>query len=132
MSLRETPSQTVGPFFAIGLEPCAASEGVALTGRVLDGEGQPVPDAVVETWAPFGRSLTDTDGRYALTVAPGPYATLRVFARGLLNHVTTRAYFEAGAMPDDVPEDRRATLLVDGGKFDIQLQGDHETVFFAI
>ena len=55
-----------------------------------------------------------------------------MFARGLLNHVTTRAYFDAGAVPDDVPEHRRATLLVDGGEFDIQLQGDHETVFFAI
>ena len=132
MKRPETPSQTVGPFFAIGMAPHEAAGAIALTGRVLDGEGRPVPDAVVEGWAPFARSLTDADGRYALTVAPGPYATLRVFARGLLNHVTTRAYFDAGAVPDDVPEDRRATLLVDRGEFDIRLQGDHETVFFAI
>ena len=63
MSLPETPSQTVGPFFAIGMAPHEVAEGIALTGRVLDGAGEPVPDAVVEGWAPFGRSLTDADGR---------------------------------------------------------------------
>lgn len=57
--LGETPSQTVGPFFSIGLsgegENVLISDGVAgvrirLVGRVLDGEGQPVGDALIELW----------------------------------------------------------------------------------
>lgn len=57
--LGETPSQTVGPFFSIGLsgegENVLVSDGVAgdrirLVGRVLDGEGQPVGDALIELW----------------------------------------------------------------------------------
>ncbi len=59
-----TPSQTVGPFFAIALPwpdgpnvvPDAAAGALVVTGRVLDGAGAPVPDALVETWqaAPDG------------------------------------------------------------------------------
>ncbi len=57
--LGETPSQTVGPFFSIGLsgegENVLVSDGVAgdrirLVGRVVDGEGQPVGDALIELW----------------------------------------------------------------------------------
>lgn len=59
MSLRTTTSQTVGPYFKIGLQwlNCdnLAGEGVAgerfiVQGRVLDGDRVPVPDAVVEIW----------------------------------------------------------------------------------
>ena len=61
-----TPSQTVGPFFSIGfdwmnranLTEGSAGEHVAIRGRVLDGDGQPVPDAVLEIWQ------ADADGRY--------------------------------------------------------------------
>lgn len=59
-----TPSQTVGPFFAIGLPwtdgPYVVPEGtpgaITIGGFVLDGAGEPVPDALVETWqaAPDG------------------------------------------------------------------------------
>jgi protocatechuate 3,4-dioxygenase alpha subunit len=101
--LPETPSQTIGPFFAVGLlwpdGPEVVAEGtpgaVTVGGRVLDGAGQPVPDALVETWqadpagrfahpddprgAPpsgfrgFGRCATDAGGRWAVrTVKPGP------------------------------------------------------------
>ena len=95
-----TPSQTVGPFLAIALSwpdgPYVVEEGtpgaVWLRGRVLDGEGEPIVDALVETWQAdtqgrfdhpddprgavpgfrgFGRSET-VDGEYAvLTVKPG-------------------------------------------------------------
>ena len=62
MSSSETPSQTVGPFYAIGLPwaggRLAVAEGtpgaVAITGGVFDGEGEPVPDALVETWQLLG------------------------------------------------------------------------------
>jgi len=89
-----TPSQTVGPFLAIGLpwpdgpdvvDP-ATPGAITISGRVLDGASAPVPDALVETWqaAPdgsfahpddprgggdphfrgFGRCATDGQGRY--------------------------------------------------------------------
>jgi protocatechuate 3,4-dioxygenase, alpha subunit len=105
MAESSTPSQTVGPFFSIGLSwpdgPFAVPEGtpgaVWLRGRVVDGAGEPVPDALVETWQAdpdgrfdhpddprgratrsdgfrgFGRSGTDAGGRFAiLTLKPGP------------------------------------------------------------
>src|SRR6266478_5266825 len=59
MSHVPTPSQTVGPFFSIGLSAlcreqieCGSGEGkrVVIRGRILDGDGQPVPDAVLEIW----------------------------------------------------------------------------------
>lgn len=60
MSYVPTPSQTVGPFFSIGLsELCreniecgAQGKRVTIRGRILDGDGEPVPDAVLEIWQP--------------------------------------------------------------------------------
>jgi protocatechuate 3,4-dioxygenase alpha subunit len=103
MSLQLTPSQTVGPYFAIGLTwddgPYVVEEGtegaIWIRGQVTDGEGEPVPDAVIETWQAdpdgrfahpddprgpsggdfrgFGRAGTDAEGRYGiLTLKPGP------------------------------------------------------------
>ena len=102
----------------------------------------------------FGRAETDADGRYALlTVRPGalpapqgeteaPHLTLSVLGRGLLHRLVTRIYFpdEAANAADPVlravDPDRRDTLLArpapDGFQFDIRLQGEHETVFFAV
>jgi protocatechuate 3,4-dioxygenase, alpha subunit len=63
-------SQTVGPFFTIGLEYLAgkpidtgsvATGDVEISGRVLDGEGAPVSDAMLEVWG------ADSDGRYGAT-----------------------------------------------------------------
>ena len=67
MTLPATPSQTIGPFFAVGLiwadGPDVVPEGtpgaVRIGGRVLDGAGDPVPDALVETWQ------ADPQGRFA-------------------------------------------------------------------
>jgi protocatechuate 3,4-dioxygenase, alpha subunit len=140
-----TPSQTVGPFFALGM-PCpdGVPDGVWLRGRVLDGAGDPVPDAVVECWQAdppsFSRSATDEAGRWAVRVPPPQrYVDLSVFARGLLNRVITRLYLPG--VPDDevlagLDPARRATLVAtatdDGYALDIHLQGPHETVFFAV
>jgi protocatechuate 3,4-dioxygenase, alpha subunit len=100
-----TPSQTVGPFFSIGLTWPDGSDVVPpgtpgafwLRGMVYDGAGDPVPDALIESWqaAPdgrfahpddprgpgspavrgfrgFGRCPTDAAGRWAIrTVRPG-------------------------------------------------------------
>ena len=129
MTLLPTPSQTAGPFLSIGLRwsdgphvvPPGTPAGVRLRGRVLDAAGEPVLDALVETWQAdgqgrfagrrptgafrgFGRSET-LDGEYAvLTVKPGPvtdaegrlqapHLAVSVFARGLLDRVVTRIYF---------------------------------------
>jgi protocatechuate 3,4-dioxygenase alpha subunit len=142
-----TPSQTVGPFLDIGLPwedgPVADPGGVRIAGRVLDGAGEPVGDALVETWdaasRAFARCPTADDGSWAVVTPAAPYLAVSVFARGLLHRVVTRIYF--GAHPDDgvlarVPAARRATLLAeptdDGYRFDIRLQGPGETVFFDV
>lgn len=128
-TLEPTPGQTVGPFFAIGLDYTGMSHvvepgspgAVRLHGRVLDGEGTPVPDAVVEVWGcdgdgevpratgvlgepsgeftGFGRCGTTTDGTFEFwTIAPGapdgraPFFAAVIFARGLLDRLHTRIY----------------------------------------
>jgi protocatechuate 3,4-dioxygenase alpha subunit len=161
-----TPSQTVGPFFSIGLPwdggpfavPAGTPGAIWLRGRVLDGAGEPVPDAMLETWQTnglgrgFARVGTGPDGDYAiLFVKPkadgtgqAPHLAMSVFARGLLDRVVTRVYF------DDEPDANaadpvlacitdpalRATLIAvsadDGYRFDIRLQGEGETVFLDV
>jgi protocatechuate 3,4-dioxygenase, alpha subunit len=108
-----TPSATVGPFFLFGLVPStlggtdiitndlvtpdAVGTRIRIEGRVLDGDGAVLPDALVEIWQAdgqgryaqrtrdgarpntafkgFGRSATDNDGRYVFdTVKPGAVA----------------------------------------------------------
>jgi len=87
VSLMLTPSQTVGPFLAIGLPwpdgPFVVPEGtpgaISIGGLVLDGAGAPVPDALVETWqaAPDGSFAHPDDPR-----GPGPGAAgFRGFGR---------------------------------------------------
>ena len=157
MTLPITPSQTVGPYYAIGMcrrpENELAPGGISIKGRLLDGDGEPIPDGVVELWSAtaeaWGRSGTHPDGEFAF-VAPKPPAAsgeaprfdVLVFARGLLRHQLTRLYFpdeEAANAADPVlsalaPGDR-ATLVAaadgDGLRFDIRMQGDLQTVFFA-
>jgi protocatechuate 3,4-dioxygenase alpha subunit len=107
-----TPSQTVGPFFKYGLTPAGhydwndaftgnlvtpdvSGERIRVEGRVFDGDGQPVPDAMLEIWQAdaqgrfsdpqdkralpnssfrgFGRCGTDGNGGYTFdTIKPGP------------------------------------------------------------
>lgn len=96
----------------------------------------------------FGRVAVDADGHYLLrTLPPGgvPYISVCVFARGLLNHLFTRAYLpgltdpEAEPLLAALPPHRRATLLAVPERdrvyrFDVRLQADgvhEETVFLA-
>jgi protocatechuate 3,4-dioxygenase, alpha subunit len=93
-SLGQTPSQTVGPYFAYGLTPQqygyplreiasgrlvgAGVEGerIRIEGRVLDGKGAPIPDAMIEIWQ------ADAQGRYAHPADPrGSNADFRGFGR---------------------------------------------------
>jgi len=137
----QTPSQTVGPYFAYGLTASqygydfnqpfdatlalddAAGERIHLIGRVIDGDGNPIGDALVEISQPdgngdfpdsvddahargfraFGRVGTGTDAQNRFvfhTVKPGtatpseaPHIDVIVLMRGLLLHVFTRVYF---------------------------------------
>ena len=128
-----------------------------IEGIVSDGGG-PVawPECFLEflhgeQWA---RTRTDPDGRYTVVVrkpepealpgggAQAPHLNVNVFARGLLKQALTRVYFpdETAANGVDpilelVPEDDRRLLVAraDGDvlRFDIRLQGAHETPFFA-
>lgn len=166
--LPSTPSQTVGPYLHIGLTwddgPYVVPEGtpgaVWLRGRIFDGAGEVVTDALVETWQAdpdgrfdhpgwrgFGRSDT-RDGGYAIhTVLPGvvagqaPHLDVSVFARGLLHRLVTRVYFPEHEHAEDpvlrsVPPERRDTLVAtrtgDGYAFDVRIQGGRETVFFDV
>lgn len=135
--------QTIGPFFGYALPyeggpdlvPPGTPGAVRLRGRVLDGDGQPVPDALVEVWHPapdggvpraegslhrdgwtftgWGRAATDAAGRYAFsTLEPGVaeggttrWFAVTVFARGLLNRLFTRAYLPADAQPAPLDDD---------------------------
>ncbi|AKT50980.1 protocatechuate 3,4-dioxygenase subunit alpha [Arsenicicoccus sp. oral taxon 190] len=125
-----TPGQTVGPFYGFALpvehghEIVAPSHprAVRLHGTVYDGQGTPIPDALLELWQAdeqgrisqehgsltrdgwtftgFARVAVDNVGRYSVTtVEPGPttpgrppFIAVTVFARGLLNRLLTRAY----------------------------------------
>ncbi|HEV7208007.1 MAG TPA: protocatechuate 3,4-dioxygenase subunit alpha [Mycobacteriales bacterium] len=103
----------------------------------------------------FARCPTDAQGRYAIfTVKPGPvpgsdgrlqapHLDMSVFARGLLDRVVTRVYFPdepdgnaADQVLRSVPPERRDSLIAvageDGLVFDVRLQGEQETVFFAL
>jgi protocatechuate 3,4-dioxygenase alpha subunit len=104
MSMQATSSQTVGPFFSIGFSwltpdnlagPGVSGEPIAIEGRVLDGDGNPVPDAMLEIWQAnshgkyahvedtqekpleksftgYGRIPTDPDGKFRFTtIKPG-------------------------------------------------------------
>ena len=96
-------------------------------GRVVDGAGEPVPDAVLELWSgtTFTRALTDADGRYRCATT-GPVVDVSIFARGLLQRLVTRIVFEGSDDPtlQAVPDG-------DGFRFDVHLQGPEETTFFA-
>jgi protocatechuate 3,4-dioxygenase alpha subunit len=166
---RRSPSQTVGPYFAIALPwkdggrvTGVSGERIVLEGRVLDGAGQPVPDALVETWqAPdrdtppspdgkphgFGRASADDSGLFHIETAmppgPVPYLDVTILARGLLRHLHTRVYFAEedrvrgeSAMAPLASSPRLPTLIArkgDSGEYrwDVRLQGEGETVFFA-
>ena len=193
MTLISTSSQTIGPFFREALERPAWSDltrdgatgtVIRIDGVVRDGDGAPVPDALLELWQAdengryahpddrggvpgdrlfrgFGRSCTDTDGRYWFrTIVPGavtgaggiaqaPHANLSVFARGLLKRLVTRIYFADRAsdnardplLASIADPQARATLIAQRAdrpdapvayRFDVVLQGAGETAFLAI
>jgi len=173
MAEARTPSQTIGPFFHEALRwedggnVTFAEPGrrIVLSGRVLDGAGAPVADAMMETWqlspagrtpAPatgsarphgFGRVETGKDGRYRIeTSLPGgelPCIEVSFFARGLLKALRTRVYLASEERVRADPalhalagSPRLKTLVAAPAganeyRWDVRLQGEGETVFFA-
>ncbi len=145
-----TPSQTVGPFFSIGLPwqggetlvtPETLGERLTVGGRVLDGDGHPLDDALIEIWQAnaagryahdddrrehipldpafvgFGRCATDAEGRYAFHTirpgrVPGPGGTLQ--APHLAVSVLARGLLKRAATRiyfDDAPENADDPIL---------------------
>jgi protocatechuate 3,4-dioxygenase alpha subunit len=169
-----TANQTIGPYWHLIEDPTwadltrfgATGERIALTGTVTDGAGALITDAAIEIWQTspepsetfpaFGRCRTDAAGSFRFTtLKPGPVAGLgnaqqaphvavSIFARGLLQTLTTRLYFQDEPLNETDPvlsliEDpaRRRTLIArkaapDTWHLDIRLQGDNETVFMEI
>jgi len=176
-------SQTVGPYFRIGLDRLIGQvpvdelspDAIEIHGKVLDRDGEPVSDALLELWgadksgaypgavpnsganpAGFRRVATDPEGNFSLAlIKPGatpigdgrlqaPHMLVLVFARGLLRHLITRVYFEqerANAVDPvllEIPAERRHTLIAHPVannprvfQWNVVLQGENETVFFA-
>jgi protocatechuate 3,4-dioxygenase alpha subunit len=130
MSVPATASQTAGPYWhmvdfpewadllrAGGPNEGIEGERIVITGRITDGRGDPMADAMVEIWQAgpdgrydgafhgFGRCATDKDGRFRfVTLKPGPvpgrgnalqapHIMLSIFARGLMKQAITRLYF---------------------------------------
>ena len=123
-----SPSQTIGPFFHVAVDSdrlgCLVTgdtdgERIRLRIGVMDGDGLPVDDALVEIWQAngageyvsanfigFGRLATGEDGWCVFeTIRPGAVAAgedrrqaahinVCILARGLLRHLHTRAYFD--------------------------------------
>lgn len=137
-----TTSQTAGPYWHLidhpdwadllrmdGPNAGLSTTAIALTGRITDGSGAPVADAMVELWQAgpdgaydgafhgFGRCATDAAGCYRFaTLRPGPVAApegsnvpqaphvaLSIFARGLLKPLFTRLYFAGEPLNDTDP-----------------------------
>jgi protocatechuate 3,4-dioxygenase, alpha subunit len=138
MKLIPTASQTVGPFFSIGLAPLYqntatvnSANTVTINGTVFDGDEKPIPDAVLEFWNArnFVRVPTSEEGRFSVTLEAPPkqdaqsgrqsidYFDVLVFMRGLLKPVHTRVYLgdpDAGKNDpalEAVPTSRIATLI---------------------
>jgi protocatechuate 3,4-dioxygenase alpha subunit len=139
-----TPSQTVGPYLSIGLLAGPVSDrlvdeadtrAVRITGLLLDGAGDPVPDGMVEIWqanaagryahtaddrehvpleggfSGFGRSGTADGGRYEfITVKPGrvPWVDGRLQAPHLLVGVFARGLLKRVATRMYFPDEDAA------------------------
>jgi protocatechuate 3,4-dioxygenase alpha subunit len=187
-NLKESPSQTAGPYVHIGCTPNVTGitsvyetdlgatlktgpvqgEAITIKGFVIDGAGDIVIDAMVEIWqadaqgqfntdpnfSGWGRSAGDMDtGEFSFdTIKPGsvtftdgtpqaPHITFWIVARGINLGLQTRMYFADEDNSSDpilsqiTDKSRIKTLLATKDasgvyRFDIHLQGAHETIFF--
>ena len=120
MKLTQTPSQTVGPYFAYGLtseqygydfkslfgpvlaEPQATGVHIRLSGRVFDGDGVPIPDAMLEI------RQADAQGRFVASRTEATASGFRGFGRcGTGTHPSLHYWFDTikpgAAAPGEAP-----------------------------
>jgi protocatechuate 3,4-dioxygenase alpha subunit len=119
----------------VAADPTVEGQRIRLVGTIIDGQGQPMPDALVELWQAdslgryahpsdprgsnvafrgFARCATDAKGEYLFeTIKPGaigdgqaPHVTFIIFTRGGQNHLYTRVYF-----PDEADANARDAVL---------------------
>lgn len=173
----QTPSQTIGPFFAYGLTPeqygydfkkwvdhkmvdrRTNPNAISITGRVFDGEGTVISDAMIELWQNdreqqlFGRYGTGTqvDNSFVFeTIKPkpvdgqAPFINVILFMRGQLLHSYTRIYFSdeeslnaTDSLLSTLSEERASTIIAQKKsngvyEFNMYMQGLKETVFLEI
>lgn len=163
-----TAEMTLGPFFprefaqgANDLTVLAGKpvkgEAIEISGRVVQGDGSPVDNLVLEIWQAdaegrydnpaffgWGRAATDRDGRYTFrTIRPGAVAgriahvNFCLVYSGLMRQLQTVMFFELAPDPvlDAVSPSLRPRLVAKQAapasfRFDIRLRGGDETPFF--
>jgi protocatechuate 3,4-dioxygenase, alpha subunit len=179
----QTPSQTVGPFFAYSLtakqygynynsiitdflvDESVAGERILITGRIFDGQGNVIPDAVIELIQYFETDNQQVESKIArvgtgtsndssftfTTIKPKaingqtPFIGVIIMMRGSLHHLHTRLYFsdennQQDLLLNSIPDNRRNSLIANKlqknnqvfYEFNIRMQGENETVFFAL
>jgi protocatechuate 3,4-dioxygenase, alpha subunit len=179
----QTPSQTVGPFFAYSLtakqygynyssiitdsliDETDEGERILITGRIFDGHENVIPDAIIELIQYFetdnqkvrskiarvGTGTSNDSSFTFTTIKPNaingqaPFIGVIIMMRGSLHHLHTRLYFsdennQQDLLLNSIPENRRYTLIANKlqknnqltYEFNIRIQGEKETVFFAI
>ena len=163
-----TAEMTLGPFFprefAEGANDLTLAEGkpvpgepIEITGRVLELDGRPLDNVILEVWQAdgagrldhprfpgWGRAATDAQGSYLFrTIKPGaipgraPHINFLILYSGLMRQLQTVMFFENSDDPVllAVEQSRRAKLVAKKinstcYRFDIRLRGGEETPFF--
>jgi protocatechuate 3,4-dioxygenase, alpha subunit len=168
MTTHITTTQTIGPFphegwrwgFDSTIGSTVDGPAIVISGAVLDGDGEPISDAVLEAWAPasasadaqraipaFRRVPAGERGEFrfelpaSVALQGEPVLYLTLFARGVLKHQFSAVFLEddaalaQSALLAQVPAQRRDTLIAKRAgdreyRFDVRMQGERETVFF--
>jgi protocatechuate 3,4-dioxygenase, alpha subunit len=150
----QTPSQTVGPFFAYSLtakqygynynsiitdslvDESVEGERILITGRIFDGQGNVIPDAIIELIQYFETDNQEIKSKIArvgtgtsndssftfTTIKPKaingqtPFIGVIIMMRGSLHHLHTRLYFsdennQQDSLLNSIPQDRRNSLI---------------------
>jgi len=161
-----TAEMTIGPFFprefAAGLNDLTKQDGkpvqgepIEITGRVVQLDGKPLDNLVIEIWQAdaqgrfdspdffgWGRAATDADGVYLFrTIKPGAsdgraaHINFLLLFSGLMRQLHTVIFFDRTADPllAGVREGEKLIARKEAPnryRFDIRLRGEGETPFF--
>jgi protocatechuate 3,4-dioxygenase beta subunit len=158
-----TAEMTLGPFFprefaagANDLTANAQGQVIEITGRVVQADGRPLDNLVLEIWQAdaegryhnpeflgWGRAATDASGMYLFrTIRPGasegraPHINFLLLYSGLMRQLQTVMFFDDTRDPvlDAVKSGRERLIAKNEGanryRFDVRLRGEGETPFF--